>query len=96
MGKEIYKKYRNFELCAINKNNLHSYFLSLFSLSKSINANYLINEAVYRFYFLRDQAVHECNLNMDRQVCVIKAVAYRVRTDTRTDKKVKTEGPKIL
>ena len=37
---------------------------------------------------------------MDRQVCVIKTVAYRARTDTqthaRTDKKVKTEGPKIL
>ena len=38
---------------------------------------------------------------MDRQVCVIITVAYRARTDTqtppaRTDKKVKTEGPKIL
>ena len=29
---------------------------------------------------------------MDRQVCVIKTVAYRARTD----EKVKTEGPKIL
>ena len=27
-------------------------------------------------------------LNMDRQVCVIKTVAYRTRTDTQTDKKV--------
>ena len=38
---------------------------------------------------------------MDRQVCVVKNVAYRARTDTqtnatRTDKKVKTEGRKIL
>ena len=37
---------------------------------------------------------------MDRQVCVIKTVAYRARTDrqteARTDKKVKTEGPIIL
>ena len=38
---------------------------------------------------------------MDRQVSVIKTVAYRARTDTqkhatRADKKVKTEGPKIL
>ena len=40
-------------------------------------------------------------LNMDRQVCVIKTVAYRTQTDrnldsTHTDKKVKTEGPLIL
>ena len=33
---------------------------------------------------------------MDRQVCLIKTVAYRARKDTRTDKKVKTEGPKVL
>ena len=37
---------------------------------------------------------------MDRQVSVIKTVAYRARTDTHTDtgtdRKVKTEGPKIL
>ena len=37
---------------------------------------------------------------MDRQVCVIKTVAYRARTAThthaRTDKSLKTEGPKIL
>ena len=36
---------------------------------------------------------------MDGQVCVIKTVAYRARTDTQTDtdrQKVKTEGPKIL
>ena len=33
---------------------------------------------------------------MDRQVCVIKTFAYRARTDTQTDKKVKTERPKIL
>ena len=46
------------------------------------------------------QAVHKFNLNMDRQVCVIKTVAYRSRTDTqtdtRTDKIVKTEGPMIM
>ena len=40
-------------------------------------------------------------LNIDRQICVIKTVAYRARTDTqthatRTGKKVKTEGPKML
>ena len=41
-------------------------------------------------------------LNVDRQVYVIKTLAYRVRTDrhtahgTRTDKSLKTEGPKIL
>ena len=34
---------------------------------------------------------------MDRQVCVIKTVAYRAQTQAaRTDKKVKTEGPVIL
>ena len=49
---------------------------------------------------LRHQAVHECNLNMDRQVCVIKTMAYRAWTDRhnhrRMDKSLKTEGPKIL
>ena len=33
---------------------------------------------------LRNQAVHEVDLNMDRQVCVIKAVAYSLRTETHT------------
>ena len=39
---------------------------------------------------------------MDRQVCVIKAVAYSLRTETQThtqtwtDKVLKTEGPMIL
>ena len=37
---------------------------------------------------------------MDRQVCVIKTLAYRVWTDrqthTGTDKSLKTGGPKIL
>ena len=41
------------------------------------------------------------NLTADRQVCVIKAVAYSLPTDrqtpvTWTDKSLKTEGPKIL
>ena len=40
------------------------------------------------------------NLTVDRQVCVIKTVAYSLRTDTHThtgtDKSLKTEGPKIL
>ena len=48
------------------------------------------------------------NLTVDRQVCVIKTVAVRLRTDghtdtqthrqtdTGTDKSLKTEGPKIL
>ena len=43
-------------------------------------------------------------LNVDRQGCVIKTVAYSLRTDrhtdrhtdTWTDKSLKTEGPKIL
>ena len=39
--------------------------------------------------------------NMDRQVCVIKAVAYSLATDrqthvTGTDKSLKIEGPNIL
>ena len=50
------------------------------------------------------QAVHITYLNADRQVCVIKTLTYRARTDrhtdththARTDKKVKTEGPKIF
>ena len=37
---------------------------------------------------------------MDRQVCVIKTVAYRLETDRHTDgwtdKSLKTEGPMIL
>ena len=41
---------------------------------------------------LRHQAVHKCNLNMDRQVCVMKTVAERLETD----RKVKTESPEIL
>ena len=48
------------------------------------------------------------NRTVDRQVCVIKTVAYSLRTDkhtdrqrdthtdTWTDKSLKTEGPKIL
>ena len=44
------------------------------------------------------------NLTVDRQGCVIKTVAVRLRTDghtdtqtdTGTDKSLKTEGPKIL
>ena len=39
-------------------------------------------------------------LNVNRQDCVIKTVAYSLRTDrhtgTGTDKSLKTEGPKIL
>ena len=44
------------------------------------------------------------NLTVNRQVCVIKTVAYRANTDTHThrhthtwtDKSLKTEGPMIL
>ena len=72
----------------------------LLSPFKSINANYLINEASYHKKKLRHQAAHMVKLNMDRQVCVIKIVAYRARTDrqthARTDKRVKTEGPMIF
>ena len=50
--------------------------------------------------FLWHQAVHIMYLNVDRQGCVIKTVAYSLRTDrhtdTGTDKSLKTEGPKIL
>ena len=46
---------------------------------------------------MRYQTVHKCNLNMERQICAIKTVAYRARTDRRTDRqKSKTDGPKIL
>ena len=75
---------------------------SLFSPFKSINANYLINEAFYKTK-IRHQATNMRNLNMDRNVCVIKTVPYRARTDTQTAhgqhtdrQKVKTEGPMIL
>ena len=33
---------------------------------------------------------------MERQVCAIKTVTYRARTDGQTDRKVKTEGLNIL
>ena len=49
--------------------------------------------------FLWHQAVHMTYLNTDRQVCVIKTVAYRARAhthSTRTDKISNTEGLKIL
>ena len=44
------------------------------------------------------------NLTVDRQSCVIKTVAYSLRTDrqidrqtdTWTEKSLKTEGPKML
>ena len=43
------------------------------------------------------KAVHKSCLNMDRQVCLIKTVAYSLWTDGRTDrKKSKKGGPKIL
>ena len=49
----------------------------------------------------RHPAVHKSKLNIDRQVCVIKTVVYRVDTDRQkhrqTDRKVKkTDGPKML
>ena len=52
----------------------------------------------FKKLFLWHQAVHLMNLTVDRQVCVIKTVAYSLRTDThtRTDKSLKTEEPKIL
>ena len=34
----------------------------------------------------RHQAVHMAKLNMDRQVCVIKTVAYRANTDAQTQR----------
>ena len=58
----------------------------------------------FKKFFLWHQAVHIMNLTVDRQVCVIKTLAYRANTDrqtdrqthTRTDKSLITEGPKIL
>ena len=55
----------------------------------------------FKKFFLWHQAVHIMNLNVDRHVCVIKTVAYSMRTDRqtdvrRTDKSLKTEGPMIL
>ena len=58
----------------------------------------------FKKLFLWHQAVHIMNLTVDRQGCVIKTVAVRLRTDrqtdththTGTDKSLKTEGPKIL
>ena len=47
-------------------------------------------------FILWHEALHITYLNVDRQVCVIKTVAYRARTDTHTpqgQKKVNTEGP---
>ena len=62
----------------------------------------------FKKLFLWHPAVHIMNLN--RQVSVIKTVAYSLRTDRhtdrhtqpdrnidkQTDRKVKTEGPKIM
>ena len=56
----------------------------------------------FKKFFLWHQAVHIMNLTVDRQDCVIKTVAVRLRTDTQTDthtgtdKSLKTEGPKTL
>ena len=46
---------------------------------------------------IKNQIVHKCNLPMDRHVCVIITVAYRVDTDRHTDRqKIKAEGTSIL
>ena len=55
----------------------------------------------FKKFFLWHQAVHLMNLTVDRHLCVIKTVAYSLRTDgrtdgrtdRRTDKNLKTEGP---
>ena len=39
----------------------------------------------FKKLFLWHQAVHMAKLNMDRQVCVIKTVAYIARTDIQTE-----------
>ena len=39
----------------------------------------------FRKFFLWHQAVHIMYLNVDRQGCVIKNVAYSLRTDRQTD-----------
>ena len=58
----------------------------------------------FKKFFLWHQAVHIMYLNVGRQGCVIKTVAYSLRTDrhtytqtdTWTDKSLKTEGPKFM
>ena len=40
----------------------------------------------FKKFFLWHQSVHLMNLTVDRQVCVIKTVAVRLRTDTDTDR----------
>ena len=66
---------------------MHSSFPFLLKSVEIINANYLINEAFYqKKKFLRHQAVHMAKLNVDRQVCVIKIVAYRANTDRQTQR----------
>ena len=44
----------------------------------------------FKKFFLWHQAVHILYLNVDRQGCVIKTVAYSLRTDGRTDRR--TDG----
>ena len=39
---------------------------------------------IFKKLFLWHQAVHILYLNVDRQGCVIKTVAYSLRTDTQT------------
>ena len=39
----------------------------------------------FKKFFLWHQAVDIMYLNVDRQVCVIKTVAYRANRDTHTD-----------
>ena len=43
-----------------------------------------MKHSIKKYKKLRHQAVHMAKLNMDRQVCVIKTVAYRAKTDTQT------------
>ena len=43
---------------------------------------------------LRHQAVHKCNLNMERQF--VRSKQIDVQTGGQSDRKLKTEEPKIL
>ena len=46
----------------------------------------------FKKFFLWHQAVHIMYLNVDRQGCVIKTVAYSLRTDRHTDRHTDTQA----
>ena len=52
---------------------------------KQVYKNLATSGQKFQKFFLWHQAVHLMNLTVDRQVCVIKTVAYSLRTDRHTD-----------